>query len=180
MKIQPSIAGAFAIIPRFDESGNEYSVVYKDESFEKYPFKSRMILDCHLRQNGSSYRGAKDAANFVLRSSSMFPIVTQLNPSIVVWFPSESPKNKTCVYFALDQISEFDHFGDNKTIVYNYSGIGVVVPVPISKFNRRIGSAKECMADFYKIQRRNPSLYVQAEEKLIIHCADLHEPYHLK
>lgn len=149
-----SILNSMAIAPSFDEFGKLCSVVINNQDYQTIPDSTYKVLDKQLRKMGSSMSGAKDAAAFLLDSTSMYPVAIQCSSEFQVWFPSESPRNyEKCIYFAVHQIRDFDVHSDTETIVYGYGKFNVVVPVPYSKFCKRYRKALILLAYIYLNQQ---------------------------
>lgn len=155
MKKIISILESMAIAPTFDEFGKLSSVVINNEDYQTIPEATYKILDKQLRKVGSSMAGAKDAASFLLESTSMFPIAIQYSSEFQVLFPSESPRNyETCIYFAVHQIYDFEAYSDTETLVYGYGKHNLVVPVPYTKFYKRYRKALILLAYIYLNQQK--------------------------
>ena len=174
-KMLPSMLDGFALIPRFDEYGKPYTIILNTGEV-KTPFPTTKIIDCHLRQVGSSWKGAKESAAYLLGSSSMFPFVVKVQPFINVWFPSESPRKDTCVYFALHKIGDIEDGGDF-TIVHEKGNCSVIIPVPSSKFETRYNQALKYLALNYLSQFLYPISSPTGEQRKILNCAELHGEY---
>jgi competence protein ComK len=177
MNNMPSLLDAFALIPRFGEFGKPYSIILKNTEEVEIPFSAVKLLDCQLRQMGSSWKGAKEAASFLLGSSSMFSFALKVQPFINIWFPSESHRNETCVYFALHQIEKFEADGDEYTIVHGKGNYSVTIPVPCSKFKIRYDQALKYLAINYLNQFLYATSYSTRAQQTNLNCAELQEEY---
>lgn len=177
MNEMPGILDAMALVLRYDDLGKPYTIIVKNEVLEKSYATPSKILDFQLRRMGSSLKGAKDSAAFVLGSTSMFPVVVQLHPTVNVWFPSESTRNETCVYFSLHQIRDISPYSETEMIVHGYGNYSVVVPVIESKLLIRYQQAFRYLGLMYCNQYLKPASYLSQEEKVVLHCAELHVDY---
>lgn len=172
MKKIISLLESMAIAPTFDEFGKLSSVVINQEDYQTIPEATYKLLDKQLRKVGSSMAGAKDAASFLLESTSMFPIAIQYASEFQVWFPSESPRNyETCIYFAVHQIFDFKAFSDTETIVYGYGKHDLVVPVPYSKFYKRYRRALILVAYIY-LNQQNQNMQICDSDKIQLDLSD--------
>lgn len=172
MKKIISLLNSMAIAPSFDEFGKLSSVVINHEDYQTIPEATYKILDKQLRKMGSSMAGAKDAAAFLLESTSMFPIAIQYSSEFQVWFPSESPRNyETCIYFAVHQILDFEAYSDTETIVHGYGKHNLVVPVPYSKFYKRYRKALILLAYIY-LNQQNFKVQICDSKKVQLDLSD--------
>ena len=172
-----SILNAAALIPRFDENGKPYTIVVKNNHTEKVHLKAPVILDKQLHQIGSSLKGAKEAAKAMLGTTSMHPVITQARPIPNIWFPSESTRNDTCMYFALHQIVKMEPYLIDNTIVYLAGKYAVTVPVPRSKFVLRYNQALIYFAMTFLKQLLDAPYCSLKEAREILRCAELNEAY---
>lgn len=173
-----SISDALALIPRYDDNGNMYTIIVKKTTLQKSDCRPTRLLDNQLRKNGSSLRGAKDAASFIMGSVSMHPFLLQTYPDLHVWFPSESPRNETCTYFCLHQIIDYDAYlgSETETIVYLHGHYNVVIPVARSKFEARYKEA-HCFQSKAYCHRTFSYEIIPVAQKQILKCAEMRAVY---
>ncbi|AWE06410.1 hypothetical protein DCE79_02975 [Lysinibacillus sp. 2017] len=153
MKDSPNLTNARALIPRRDYYGNLYTLIVKTDGLEKSSLTPLQILDNQLRRTGSSLKGAKDAARFIMGTATMHPLLLQLHPAIHTWFPTESPRNETCAYH------------------------DVVIPVKESKVRIRYNETLQFTGWVYINHYLTQDSYYPHEEKIVVQCAELHEDY---
>ncbi|MCH7320661.1 competence protein ComK [Solibacillus sp. MA9] len=171
-----NIEGAIALIPRYDDFGSIYTLIVKRTGIVKSKLTPKQLLDKQLRKIGSSLRGAKDAAYYLIGSTSMHPILLQLYPTIHVWLPTESMRNDTCAYLLLHHIINYAADSAKDTIVYGIEGFEFIVPTTCSKFANRFQEAQSMQSKVYCQQHFSYEALVQ-KERTTIHCAEMHETY---
>jgi len=174
-----NIEGAIALIPRYDENGSIYTLIIKRTGIEKSKLTPKKLLDKQLNKMGSSLRGAKDAASYLIGSTSMHPILLQLYPTIHVWLPTESMRNDTCAYFLMHQIVDLIALTSIETMVYLTEGFNFIVPISSTRLENRIQEAESMMCKIYCQQHFSYESY-EEKEPTILHCAEMHEPYRVE
>lgn len=180
MKDSPNLTNARALIPRRDYYGNLYTLIVKTDGLEKSSLTPLQILDNQLRRTGSSLKGAKDAARFIMGTATMHPLLLQLHPAIHAWFPTESPRNETCAYLALHQIrdvQDISQYSDTETIIHGFGAYDVVIPVKESKVRIRYNETLQFTGWVYINHYLTQDSYYPHEEKIVVQCAELHEDY---
>lgn len=173
-----SISDAQVLIPRYDDNGNMYTIIVRRSSQQKSEYRPTRLLDNQLRKNGSSLRGAKDAARSIMGTTSMHPFLIQTHPDLHVWFPCESPRNQTCAYFCLHQIINYDKYlgSETNTIVNLHGNYAVVIPVAKSKFEGRFREA-HCFRSKAYDHRTFSFELSPLGQKQILQCAEMRADY---
>ena len=177
MQQSVNLSDAVALIPRYDDTGKLYTIIVKKTHLQKSNICPTKVIDNHLRKNGSSLRGAKDAASFIMGTASMHPFLVQTYPDIHVWFPSESPRKQTCAYLCLHQIAHYDAYlgSETETIIYLYGAFAIIIPVAKSKFEARFREAHCFQSKAYCY--RTFAYECNVRERQILQCAEMHVNY---
>lgn len=173
------LLNACALVPKFDHFNNPYTIIVTSNGYERVSLTPRQLIDTDLKENGSSLKGAKEATKAILGTASVPPILIPRLPFSHVWFPTESTRNKSCHYFALHHVLDAIEapFSSDKTIVLLRDKRNIEVPIPRRKFMHGWKKASHYFAnDFFKQFISQPR-YLKAEEKLVLKCAEVNEPY---
>lgn len=127
------------ILPKYDEQGKLFSIVYHANEFIDVDMKPWELIDYNLRLNGSSLRGAYEAAKIILEGTSMIPLAVN-SAQNMYWFPSTSPTRDDCVWFALQNIRAVECQGYRRAFVTMHTS---KIEVEMSKqvFKRRMQRA---------------------------------------
>lgn len=180
MKESPNLTNARALLPRRDHYGKLYTLIVKTDGLEKSSLTPLQLLDIQLRRTGSSLKGAKDAALFIMGTTTLHPLLLQLHPDIHTWFPTESPRNETCAYLAINHIRDIQDilaYSDTETIVHGCGAYDVVIPVIQSKVRIRYNEALRFVGWIYCNHYLKQDFNYPEQEKIIVQCAELHEDY---
>ena len=173
------LLNACVLVPKFDDFNNPYTIIVTSNGYERVNLTPSQLIDTDLKENGSSLKGAKEAAKAMLGTPSVPPILIPRSPFSHVWFSTESTRNKTCHYFALHHVVDAKEktFLPGETIVFLRNGRNIEVPVSRSKFMQRWNKASSYfLKDFFKQYISQPR-YLKAEEKLLLKCAEVNENY---
>ena len=98
------LLNACVLVPKFDDFNNPYTIIVTSNGYERVNLTPSQLIDTDLKENGSSLKGAKEAAKAMLGTASVPPILIPRSPFSHVWFSTESTRNKTCHYFALHHV----------------------------------------------------------------------------
>ncbi|MEO4054191.1 competence protein ComK [Solibacillus sp. CAU 1738] len=123
-----------------NEYGEYFTVIVENKRIYRVNMPMQKLIEINLNYYGSSFRGARDGSRAILGNIHMYPIAINIAKNII-WFPSESMKNPSLRWFALDCILTFGRSGDNETEVTLTSGLKFVIPVKHKEFLKRYNHA---------------------------------------
>lgn len=172
-----SLLHACVLVPKFDEFNNPYTVVYHANGVKKVNLTPHQLLDQELNESGSSLRGAKEAAKAMLGSSSIHPILIPMRSFISVWFPSESTRNDTHIYFELHAIVKVIPLPDEACLVVVSNGDTIEVAVSEQKFKRRMNQARIYFAIAISKQYKERFYYPRLDNLPLWKSAEFPEDY---
>lgn len=132
--------GTAVIYPEFTEEGVLQSVAMEGNVLQRVSKKPMDIVDENLRYYGSSLRGAKDSTKIVLGEVFMSPVVINelLN---IFFFPSKSPNQPDCIWFALYHIRSYIEIDAKRTCITFINGAKLKVDISYNSFNNRYKNA---------------------------------------
>ena len=173
------LLNACALVPKFDHFNNPYTIIVTSNGYERVDLTPRQLVDTDLKENGSSLKGAKEAAKAILGTASVPPILIPRLPFSHVWFTTESTRNETCHYFALHHVETVKEvpFSSDKALVLLRDKRNIVVPVSRSKFLQRWNKASDYFLKDLFNQFISQPRYLKPEEKLVLKCAEVSENY---
>ncbi|WLD94752.1 competence protein ComK [Alkalihalobacillus sp. AL-G] len=96
-------ADTMVILPHFDQHGNLYSVVCEVGRRFYVKQKPWEIINNSCLFNGSSFQGRVEGAIHITKYNRMVPIMI-CNRQGIYFFPTQSSKSETCIWFAHDHI----------------------------------------------------------------------------
>jgi len=173
-----SLYDACVLKPKFDQLNNLYTLLKTPNGYKKVPFTPMQLLDMELKQHGSSLKGAKEAAKAVLTSNSINPIMIPRSPLVHIWFPTEAMRNmENCMYFALHHVHDIEPYTENHSIVVLTHNERIKVPVSYNKLNKQWTKAKSYYATALLKQFYSRHQYSNAEQQIILKCAEINEQY---
>ncbi|MGN7478798.1 competence protein ComK [Solibacillus silvestris] len=167
---------------KFDAMNNPYTTVITSKGTKRINLRPTQILDIELKENGSSIKGAKEAAKALLKNTTMLPIIIPRYSFFHVWFSSGSTRNPVCYHFALHHVIDAieNPLLPNSTIVLLRNGQKIPVSVSLNQFNRRWNNACKYFVLALFRQYVSYTLYSRAEEKVALKCAEMNENYSIK
>ncbi|MFF5996793.1 competence protein ComK [Lysinibacillus sp. KU-BSD001] len=168
-----------AIWSHSTDNGEVHSVILHDQQIYHHPKPPLAIFNDNLFRIGSSLRGAKDAAEAMLGSTSMFPFMIDLEHKIV-WFPSESPANIDCVWFALHAIKIPLAVSQEETKVILHGGLSITIPVSLRSFKNRWHTAHILRSKFLDNQYSQPFIYGKPRKEITVVCDGYRVAYTVK
>ena len=97
-----------ALVPETEETTKVYE---KNKSFiVNMPIMK--IIDDSCRYFGSSYKGRHEGTKSLIGVSHKSPIIIE-ESKMMIYFPTSSPRLKTCSWFALKYIKNYEKKNDN-------------------------------------------------------------------
>jgi len=125
-----------AIIPM--EYGSKiYSKILEVDEELISPFKPYEIIKKSCQYFGSSYEGRKEGTRELIGITHKAPIVIDTNTSIY-FFPTTSPVNIQCIWFAHDHILSHRKDSSNQTIVVFRNKQSLIAPVSYRSFQNQV------------------------------------------
>lgn len=103
-----------SLIPKYDEFGNKYTLVYERNNTYFVDEPSQKIIEKSCTFYGSSYEGRVTAAKIILKKDKMLPVPIS-NSLGIYFFPVSSPKNPNCVWFSHKHIKGLEKCEKNQT-----------------------------------------------------------------
>ncbi|WP_431029199.1 competence protein ComK [Lysinibacillus sp. LZ02] len=168
-----------AIWSHSTDNGEIHSAILHDYQIYHYPKPPLAIFNDNLFRIGSSLRGAKDAAEAILGSTSMFPFMIDLEHKNV-WFPSKSPANIGCVWFALHAIKLPLDISQEETKVILHGGLSMNIPVSFRSFKSRCHAAHILRSKSLDNQYPQPFIYGKPRKEITVICDDYRVKYTVK
>ncbi len=133
-----------AIIPISERS----SKIYEEDNIIIVPKNSQKLIEENCAYYGSSYNGRKKGTVDLIGVTHKSPIVIEETTGII-FFPTSSPRLKTCGWISLNNIS--DYKPDNKdTIIFFENDLKIKLPVSNKIINNQILRATRLESVMYK------------------------------
>lgn len=147
------LLNACALVPKFDHFNNPYTIIVTSNGYERVDLTPRQLIDTELKENGSSLKGAKEAAKAILGQASVPPVFIPRSLFPHVWFSTESNRNESCCYFALHHVLTAEELSSSpeKTLVILRDGREIEVKVTRSRFIQRWNKASSYFAHTFLI-----------------------------
>ncbi len=95
------------------------------------------ILDYSCKYFGSSYPGRKDGSKDILNSSYKLPILVEDTRNII-FFPTSSPLDDSCIWISLSNIKDYKKVDKNKTEILFKNKKVIIVDVSYYSFNNQV------------------------------------------
>ena len=168
-----------AIYPFTSDTGAIHSAVIHANEILFFPVRPIEIIDYNLRLIGSSLRGAKDSAKRILKSASMYPVVTDIVKRIV-WFPTESMKNDTCAWVSLNYYKRLFRIDDYVTKIHLHGKYDLTVPVSENPIDNRVNSAHYLRSILLQNANTHLFRYGQGRQEVMLVRDGLRVEYELK
>ncbi len=138
-----------AVIPEFGSFGELYTRVIEGvDTFivKKSPFE---IIEASAKYYGHSLEGAMKATKKALGPIDMPPVKISGKLGLY-WFPSQSPYNKHCIWFALDHIKDVLPESHNKTNVILERGDIITINSRVDRFKLKFHRTQELKTTYEK------------------------------
>ena len=173
------LLNACALVPKFDHFNNPYTIIVTSNGYERVNLTPKQLIDTDLKENGTSLMGAKEAAKAILGTASVPPIFIPRSLFPHVWFSTESTRNESCYYFALHHVLDAKKVpsSSEKTRVILRDGREFEIKVSRSRFIQRWNKASCYFVQTFFNQFINQPRYLKPQEKLVLKCAEVNEPY---
>ena len=144
-------------MPVYDSFGNLCTRVIEKNNEYLSKLAPTKLMDYNLRYFGSSLRGAFDGSKMILGKLNKNPIVVDERCNIL-WFPSRSPLQPECIWFAVHHIDEYIAVDKKKAKITFTNGKELVVDVSVKALEYRIQRAYLLK---YRLEKRTKHLLVQ-------------------
>ena len=136
MKIYNEFVLNYATIlfsPKTDKYGRLYTRVLEKDNIFQVDMGPTDLMDANLEYYGSSLEGTSVGA-------SMMPILVNEKRGIY-WFPSKSPSEVDCVWFALHQIKKYHSLAKGRTMVTFNNECTFDLDISHSSFDMKVKQA---------------------------------------
>lgn len=155
-------------LPRFTTTGKLCTTVMKMDGAFDEELGPTALIDFNLRYYGSSLRGARDGAKMILGNGYMHPVI--INERLgLYWFPSKSPFQSDCIWFALHQIKDSVAVGTNKTKIFFHNGSTITIDISRAVFDNKVHKTYKLKA---RMESRTDGILMQvSESKACYHIA---------
>ncbi|WP_213422674.1 competence protein ComK [Bhargavaea massiliensis] len=154
------------IVPEYDAFGDLHAKVLLPEEYITVGESPTQLIDRTLRMQGTSFRGARDGANYILSRTHNTPVRIEGEETIIL-FPTTSPSREDCTWFALHHIDCYEAVGKGKTCVTLTNGHTVTLPV--SKFSFHNQFQKALRFKYQLVERRTVRMFLVREPKKRYH-----------
>ncbi|CAM3267699.1 competence protein ComK [Filibacter tadaridae] len=124
-------------LPEYDDAGNLYTKVFDGGSPFVVEMNPTELIDFNLKYYGSSLKGARESANMILGDTKMHP-VNVIEKLGIFWFPSKSPEENDCVWFALHHIENTIKLSSKETEIILSGGSKIIIAISKSSFEGKI------------------------------------------
>lgn len=145
-------------------TGELHSIILQGNDYIHIPAPPYEIIDYNLRLYGSSLRGAKDSAEQILETSSMFPVALG-KENEWIWFMTEAMKNELCTWYALHHVKDIIEIDKKKAKILLYCGYEEELLVSKRSLKNRKDSGHRFQSKLFQITYPYPFLYSQPYEK---------------
>ena len=136
-----------AIVPISDRS----TKIYEKDNIIIVPKNTQKLIEENCEYYGSSYSGRKKGTVDLIGVTHKSPIVIEETNGII-FFPTSSPRLKTCSWLALNNI-EYSREDDKNTIVAFDNDYKIKIPVSNKIINNQILRATRLESVMYRRKR---------------------------
>ncbi|WP_438316182.1 competence protein ComK [Sporosarcina sp. FA9] len=123
------------------------------------------LIDQNLRYFGSSFNGASQGSRAILGNITMCPIVVNQMLDFY-WFPTKSPTNPDCIWFALHHIERHESICKKTTRVFLSNGTNIDIKLSSYTFEKKIQRAYKLK---YKVEERTRLNPIIINESLVLY-----------
>ncbi|MGM9950627.1 MAG: competence protein ComK [Lysinibacillus sp.] len=149
---------------RVKGTGELHSIVFHINELIPVPAPPYEIIDYNLRLYGSSLRGAKDSAEQMLGTSSMYPVALGKNKEWI-WFMTEAMKNEDCAWFALHHVWKIIYLDKKSANILLYCGHEEEFHVSERSLTNRKNNGHLLQSKLLQSIYPHPFLYGQPHER---------------
>ncbi|MCG3088253.1 competence protein ComK [Sporosarcina cyprini] len=155
---------AMIYLPKWNEDGSLSTIVIRTDGLQEEAIFPTVLMDAALRFYGSSLQGAKDGTRSILGEISMQPVVVS-DKFGLYWFPSTSPANLDCVWFALHHVDHYRAIDEKRISVVMMNGTEITVETSLYSFDRKVKRASHLRCQLegrqaYQVKERQVSYYI--------------------
>lgn len=148
--------GTVAILPEFDNFGNETSVVLEKNRTVTVKKRPMDVLKESFQEMGLDYRGSINAARFVLKKRNKIPFAFFAQDDIVL-IPVQTIDKKGTIYLVNSHIQEVEELPEGAKVVFK-NGTSIKVGMKKDRLNNKRFQAshlKNEMLERYERWRKN-------------------------
>lgn len=133
-----------AIIPKYDENGNVYSLVIEESQIIHVQRSPKWIINDSLRHFGSNLAGACSGTKYLLGITKMNPVVlsSQLK---MYWYPCKSPESKEFIWIAHSHMLAAEKITQKNTNVHLSYGHIITVAMSKKSFDEKYNQTTKLM-----------------------------------
>jgi competence protein ComK len=154
------------IVPEYDAFGDLHAKVLLPDEYVTVGESPTQLIDRTLRTQGTSFRGARDGANYILSRTHNTPVRIEGEETIIL-FPTTSPSRQDCTWFALHHIDRYEAVEKGKICVTLTNGH--TVTLPISRFSFHNQFQKALRFKYQLVERRQSRMFLVREPKKRYH-----------
>ncbi len=124
-----------AILPE-EEKG---ALVLEEQGQYEVEMEPLEVLNYSCKYFGSSYMGRREGARTILSSGYKLPILVEESQNLV-FFPTVSPEDDTCIWLSLHHIKDYypSRDGQNNTIIEFKNGTSLVINISHRSFHNQL------------------------------------------
>lgn len=144
-------AETIALIPYFDEYGNSCTEIIETTGTYRVDASPCQVVKDSCEFYGSTYDGARKAAQLILKSRQMLPITVSA-PIGVYFIPTMSPDNENNKWVALDHIEDVQPHGQKGCKFTLTGGHNLILEGNCQMFRAKVQRATQLK---YIVDKRN-------------------------
>lgn len=121
-----------ALVPITDEK----TKIYEKNRIFKVNIPIMKIIEDSCKYFGSSYKGRHEGTKRLIGVSHKSPIIIEESKSLI-YFPTTSPRLKTCSWFALKYIKDYRRHINNHIIITLENNTEIELDISIGSFDNQ-------------------------------------------
>ncbi|MCU9613042.1 competence protein ComK [Caldibacillus lycopersici] len=138
-----------AIISKFDEYGNEYSMILEGKQVFIFKQKPLDIINHSFHKVGNNLDGAIEAARVILNRKYKVPAAFVPHIEIIL-IPCDTLDKRGSVWLVKSHIEDFQEIGKKKTRVYTKHGQSISIAMSKRSLQAKIAQASHLYVELSK------------------------------